>query len=105
MNEVFVIGEIVSKVDFKFIYKGKNTSKAKCNVQLNNGCIIEIIGYDEIADFMYKHIKEKQLIFAYGKLNNSGRISVYKLKFCVKNKKQKKYEIYRNENNKLKRSL
>ncbi len=68
MNEVFIMGKVVSKVEFDFIYKGTHISKAKCEIKLNNKSKIQIIGYDEIADFMYRSIKENQVVFLYGNI-------------------------------------
>ena len=50
MNIVIISGEIVSGIEFKFIYdrygeKSKYTSIASCHVKLNNESIIQIYGY------------------------------------------------------------
>ena len=74
MNEVFIIGKIVSKVEFKFIYKGKHTSKSTCYMELNNKTVIQIAGYDNMADFLYRKVKEKKKVFIYGKIQNNNII-------------------------------
>lgn len=48
MNKVFIIGKVVSKVEFDFIYKGTHISKAKCEIKLSNKSKIQVIGYYNI---------------------------------------------------------
>jgi len=70
MNEVFVIGKVVSRVEFDFLINSKKISKASCYLKLNNKSIIEINGFNNVADYMYGCVKEKDDIFIYGKLIN-----------------------------------
>ena len=35
MNEVFIMGKVVSKVEFDFVYKGTHISKAKCEIEIS----------------------------------------------------------------------
>ena len=74
MNICFFIGKIVSKVNFKFIVEGKNTSIAMFEIQLENNSIIKIKGYDEIADFCLKFLKEKDTVLIQGRLNQDYNI-------------------------------
>ena len=88
MNIVIICGKILSKIDFKFIYdryknikieykeKYKHTSIAKCKVKLLNNSIVEIYGYDEIADYMHRNFKENQIIALEGKLDSEMKIEV-----------------------------
>ena len=88
MNIVIICWKIVSKIDFKFIYdryknikieykeKYKHTSIAKCKVKLLNNSIVEIYGYDEIEDYMYRNFKENQIIALEGKLDSEMKIEV-----------------------------
>lgn len=71
MNLVFVMGKIIEKIDFKFIYKAKDISIAKTKMQLNNDSTIEIVGYNEMADFMYRKLNAQDRVFVYGELNVS----------------------------------
>lgn len=74
MNEVFIMGKVVSKVEFDFVYKGTHISKAKCEIKLSNKSKIQIIGYDEIADFMYQYVRENEIVFLYGKIGKNSII-------------------------------
>ncbi len=79
MNEVFIIGKVISRVKFDFIYKGKHISKAYCYIKLKNKSEVKVIGYDEIADFMYREVKQDNTVFIYGKLNSEGNVILYKI--------------------------
>ena len=88
MNIVIICGKIVSEIDFKFIYdryknikieykeKYKHTSIAKYRVKLLNNSIVEIYGYDETADYMYRNFKENQIIAIEGKIDSEMKIEV-----------------------------
>ena len=69
MNECFLMGTIIKKVEFEFLYcDKKHISIAKTEIELSNQSIIHIYGYDEMADKMLQKIKEKEKVLIYGKL-------------------------------------
>ena len=68
MNEVFIIGKIVGKVEFNFIINNKKKAVAKSIVELSNGSIIEIVGFDNVADFMFRNLKINDTVFINGKI-------------------------------------
>ena len=70
MNEVFIIGRIIENIEFDFIYRKSKTSIAKTKVELLNKSIIEIYGYDEIADYMYRNIEKNNVIAVEGKMRS-----------------------------------
>ena len=75
MNLVFIKGKIIEKIEFKFIYsknKTKNTpiSIAQTKVKLDNKSIIDVIGYNEKADWMYRNLIINEIIYIEGKLIN-----------------------------------
>ena len=85
MNVVVIYGKVVSKIEFKFIYdryykskenykKYKHTSIAKCKIKLQNDSIVEIYGYDNIADFMYRNLKDGKFIMVEGKIDSNMQI-------------------------------
>ena len=90
MNKVIIYGEIVSRVDFKFIYdrfkndnkqdeKYNYTSDAKSKIKLLNESIVEIYGYDKMADYMYRNLKENSIILIIGRLDNDGRVETHEI--------------------------
>ncbi|MBO5479464.1 MAG: hypothetical protein J6A04_07295 [Clostridia bacterium] len=93
MNEVFIIGEVVSKIEFNFIYKGKHISKASCYIKLKNKSKIEIIGYDEIADLMYRYLEQDNTVFVYGKIDSEGKVIARNVKKAYKHLTKQKNTI------------
>lgn len=77
MNEVFIIAKVIEKVRFQFIYHSHKTAIAQVEVELLNKSKITLIGYDEIADDMYRNLKEKDIIFVNGKINSKMQVEVY----------------------------
>ena len=56
MNVCFLIGKIVSKIKFDFILNGKNISIVRFDMELENCNKIEVVGYDQVADFCYSKL-------------------------------------------------
>lgn len=79
MNEVFLIGKVISNVNFNFIINSKHISIVRFNIKSLNGQIINVIAYDNLADFVYSKVNLNNLVFIYGYLNQEG-IVVKKLK-------------------------
>ena len=91
MNVVVIYGKIVSKIEFKFIYdrykekdnikeKYKHTSIAKCKIRLENDSIVEVYGYDNIADYMYRYMKENEEVLIEGKIDGNMKIEIIIIK-------------------------
>ena len=81
------MGKIVSDIEFKFIYdrykdktnnndKYKHTSIARCKMKLLNDSIVEIYGYDNIADFMYRNVHCNDTIQLEGKLDSNMMVEI-----------------------------
>lgn len=79
MNLCFLSGKIVSDISFKFIINSKNISIAYFNLQLINGSIIKIIGYNEFADYCYSNLRKNNYIFIEGFLNNNYEVILNKI--------------------------
>lgn len=79
MNEVFIIAKVIEKVQFQFVYDSKKTAIAQVEVKLWNKSRITLIGYDEMADYMYRNLKENDIPFVNGKINSKMQVEVYKL--------------------------
>lgn len=69
MNKCFVIGYITDEIDFKFILNGKHISIVSFSVKLSNNSIIQVIAYNETADFCYSHLKKEDIVLIEGRLN------------------------------------
>ena len=78
MNIVILSGRIISEIEFNFIYskdkKEKHTSIAMCKLQLKNGSVIDIYGYDQIADYLYRS-SNKYICFE-GRIDSNMMIEI-----------------------------
>ena len=90
MNIVIIYGTIISKIEIKFIYdrfktgkmntgKYQHTSISSYKIKLTNKSIIEIYGYDKVADYMYRNLKENDNILLIGRLDSEGKIETHEL--------------------------
>ena len=80
MNICFLIGKIISDIDFKFIVNSKKYySISIFQIELNNKSVITVKGYNEIADFCYRRILKNDYINLYGELNSKGEIEILEI--------------------------
>ena len=78
MNEIFLIGKVVSKVQYKFIINSKKYfSKVEFEIELNKQKF-KIKGYNNIADFCYRKLEKNYKVFINGRITNDMII-------CIKN--------------------
>ena len=68
-------------MEFKFIYnedkKEKYTSIAMCKMQLDDGNIVNVYGYDDIADYLYRNNLKNVCIE--GRINSNMMIKILKI--------------------------
>lgn len=76
MNICFLKGKIISKINFEFIVNSKNISIAIFEMELENKSKIVIKAYNEIADYCYSKLSEKDIIYVQGYLNKSMELIV-----------------------------
>ena len=76
MNVCFLIGKIVSKIKFDFILNGKNISIVRFDMELENCNKIEVVGYDQVADFYYSKLVQGDFIGILGHITTHGKIIV-----------------------------
>ena len=74
MNEVFLIGNIVNEIEFKFIINSKNISIAMFNIETDDKQVIKIKAYNEVADYCYSKLKTNQRVFIYGEISENNII-------------------------------
>ena len=80
MNKVFLIGKVITQVEFKFIYQSQKTTKAQFKIELLNKSIISIIGYDDMADYLYRNLAIQDKVLIGGKLNTKMQVEVSYIK-------------------------
>lgn len=80
MNLCFIIGKIISDIEFKFIVNDKNKmSISLFVVELNNKSRVKIKGYNSIADFCYQNLRKEDNIISEGYISNKMNIVIYKI--------------------------
>ena len=72
MNKVFLIGKIITEIEFKFIINSKNISIAKFRIETLDKQTIPIKTYDEIADYIYSKFNKNDWINIEGKIEIDG---------------------------------
>ncbi|MDO5557620.1 MAG: hypothetical protein Q4G05_05225 [Clostridia bacterium] len=77
MNVCVVSGNVVSDVDFKFIYGNKfKWSIALFSLKLLNGTVIRVKAYNYIADYFYRKIEMGMYVFLIGRLDTKMELTV-----------------------------
>ena len=71
MNKVFLIGKIITEIEFKFIINSKNISIASFKIETLDKQIIQIKAYNEIADYVYRKFNKNDIITIEGKLEEN----------------------------------
>ena len=78
MNEVFTIVKIIN-FEYRFLLNNKNNATCKVDAILENGSIIKLIAYDNLADRLLRKLKINELYLFQGVLNSNMKIIVSKV--------------------------
>ena len=76
MNHVFLIGKIITDINFKFIINQKNISISTFKIKTLDNQIINVKGYNEIADYVYSKLQKENFIKIYGSLDTNGVVTI-----------------------------
>ena len=82
MNICFLIGKIVSKIEFDFVigdnksFKNRKISVVRFKLKLLDENVLNIIGYNNVADFCCQKLKIGETVLIQGFINNSGKIAI-----------------------------
>ena len=76
MNLCFIIGKVVSDIQFEFIINNKNISVAIFELELSNKTVTKVKGYNEIADICFQNLIKGEIVTVYGSLNNEMEIII-----------------------------
>ena len=78
INLCFLSGKVINEIDLKFVYNSqkrsldkKHTSIAKIELELQDGQIIQLHAYNEMADYVFRYIKKDDYIFVQGEVKGS----------------------------------
>ena len=66
MNEVFLIGKIISDIEFKFIINSKNKAIACFEIKKADKQIVRIQAYNQLPDFAYSKLSKNNKVFING---------------------------------------
>ena len=78
MNEVFTIVKIIN-FEYRFLLNNKNNATCKVDAILENGSIIKLIAYDNLADRLLRKLKINEIYLFQGVLNSNMEIIVSKV--------------------------
>ncbi len=85
MNLCFLIGKIISEIEFNFIICNGSISEevsiAEFKLELENKTIVKIIAYKELADKCYRELVKEKVLGVFGSLNTCGEIEMQELYF------------------------
>lgn len=70
MNICFLLGNVISEPSFDFLYDCKNISISSFSLKTRKGNIVKVLGYDEIADFLYSNLNINDDVFIEGCLTS-----------------------------------
>ena len=71
MNEVFLIGKIISNIEFKFIINSKNKAIACFEIKTADKQIVRIQAYNQLADFAYSKLNTNDKVFINGYIEDN----------------------------------
>ena len=71
MNEVFLIGKIISNIEFKFIINSKNKAIAYFEIETVDKQIVRGQAYNQFADFAYSKLNENDKVFINGYIEDN----------------------------------
>ena len=86
MNICFLIGKIISDVEFDFIIdnnkglKNEKISVVRFKLKLLDENVVNIIGYNNIAEFCYQKLNIGNYTFIEGYINTFGVVEIKNIK-------------------------
>lgn len=71
MNICVVFGVILDEVKYNFILNSKNNSFAELKIKLQNDSVINVIAYNQTADYCYRRLNKNDRIFVQGRVQTN----------------------------------
>ena len=71
MNEVFLIGKIISDIEFKFIINSKNKAITWFEIETTDKQIVRVQSYNQLADFAYSKLNVNDKVFVNGYIEDN----------------------------------
>ncbi len=89
MNLCFLIGKIISDIEFKFIINNKKYIAISIfTLKVSEICIIKVKAYNELADECYQKLVKSDVIGIQGKLNSNMEVIIEVLEKMRKSEKK-----------------
>lgn len=77
MNICFFAGKVKSEIDFRFILTGKNYCAVRFTLELFDGTFMNLLGYNDVADYSYRKLKNGDVIFCEAVLEEKAVVVDY----------------------------
>jgi single-stranded DNA-binding protein len=74
LNKIFISGIITEEIEYKFMISKKHSAIAMFKIETYEKQIMEVIAYDDIADFALRRIKKSMLVYVEGSINSKMEI-------------------------------
>lgn len=78
INLCFLSGKVINEIDLKFVYNSqkrsldkKHTSIVKIELELQDGQVIQLHAYNEMADYVFINVKKGDYIFVQGEVKSN----------------------------------
>ena len=76
MNICFLIGKIISDIEFKFMFEKNKYAVSIFLLEIENNCNIQVKAYNKVADWCYQKLAKNDIVSIQGKLNNKMEIII-----------------------------
>ena len=81
MNLCFLMGKIMSNIEFDFMLESNYISIATFDLLLKNNSLIQVKAYDEIADWCYRNLVKNDKIALQGELDSKMEIILHDINY------------------------
>jgi len=82
MNLCFLMGKIISEIEFNFILNSKNNiSVASFELEIDKDCKVLVKAYNKMADWCYQKLDKNNMVLIQGELNTKMEIVITGIEF------------------------
>lgn len=87
MNKCYLLGQVCNEPLFEFLYDSYNISISSFTLKIVDNNFLQIIGYDDIADYVYRNVHSDENLLIEGHLhsiNNNLLIEIVSIEKVLK---------------------
>ncbi len=81
MNLCFLIGKIVSDIEFKFIINSKQQAISMFTLKVSENCILKVKAYNELADMCYQKLVKGDVVGIQGSIESKMEIIIENIEY------------------------